>query len=81
MNVEHARRKLECKRESDLRDFENAMSEYEDTIHMLKQELMRTHAIQAAQRNIIEQLHTTLTNNGLPVKHSMTLLTNCKAKN
>ena len=81
MSAEHERRKIICKWENDLKDFEQGMTEYEDTIRMLKQELMHTHAIQTAQRNVIEKLQSTLSKNGLPVKSTIASLTNCIAKN
>jgi hypothetical protein len=80
LDTEHARRKLVRRWEGDLNEFERGMSEYEETIRMLKEELLHTRLIQTTQFRIIEQLQKTLLNNGLAVKHSMASLTNCKAK-
>lgn len=75
LDAEHTRSKLLCKWESNLNDlaskFDKAKPEYEETISMLKEELLHTRVIQAAQRKIIQQLQSTLLNNGLPVTNSM----------
>jgi hypothetical protein len=80
LDAEHARRRILRKWENDLNEFERGMTEYEETISTLKEELLHTRLVQATQFRIIEELQTTLLNNGLAVKRSMASLTNCKAK-
>ena len=77
--AEDTNRKLIGEWENDIRTHVQRATELESTISTLNEELQHTHKVQSAQRKLIEQLQTTLQDNGFIVKRNIASLSNCRA--
>ena len=79
METEHMRRKYVDRWETDIKDFSATIYECENTIATLRAELKHAHTMHSTHRQVIQHLQTTLDLHGIPNKHTMMSISNCRA--
>ena len=73
------RRKHIARWESDTLELSRSISDREDTIKILQEELKHRRLMHATQREAIETMQKTMESYGIPVKRTMASLSNCRA--
>jgi len=80
MEAEHTRRKYVDRWEKDMKEFSSTIAECETTIATLKAELRHSRTMHSTHRKLIQQLQDTMALNGIPIKHTMMSISNCRAE-